>query len=276
MKKAFMEIYENLKESYNSLWSYKIHAESIEVITPLVTITSKFVSVFITIRKGKFVVTDGGNINDGDYGVTPDYNDEIFYKILTDYSTFYEVKTTDSANADFAYYKTSVEIERVPSIIFDMVNFITGVVNASSVIYVDEKEKSERDGFFRSANDYLKETFGPKRTVFSHALSEFHKSIRFNAAINEPNGKLTLVNYITGSTTNYFLGSIGRSNINFEIATDFLSSDILRKKIALVNDRATGYNIDKMNRQLGYMASKNDIEMVFWSNMKGFERLWLQ
>ena len=79
------DIFEAIKEAYNSLWHVKVLGESLEIITPMVTTSDSFVSVFVTKRGDEFVITDGGWISAGYYGCDEDNQGKAYQKLFQYY-----------------------------------------------------------------------------------------------------------------------------------------------------------------------------------------------
>ena len=61
------DIFDIIKETFNSLWSVKKYGKTIEIVTPLFTTNDCFVSVFLTEREGYYIITDGGWISENYY-----------------------------------------------------------------------------------------------------------------------------------------------------------------------------------------------------------------
>lgn len=78
------DIFDIIKETFNSLWSVKKYGKTIEIVTPLFTTNDCFVSIFVTERNGRYIVTDGCGISDSYYNNFFD-ND---VNIIKNYSRF--------------------------------------------------------------------------------------------------------------------------------------------------------------------------------------------
>ena len=122
-------IIDRIKASFSNLTNFKVRSNSLEVITAYSTINSKFVSIFVTFTNNKIVLTDNGWI-DQNYYETPLYEDseDIIRRIISSYKSSFNVKSTlDKSGVEF-YYKTCENIEQIPSAVFDLANFVVGVV----------------------------------------------------------------------------------------------------------------------------------------------------
>lgn len=256
-------IIDKIKSSFCSLTSFKIRANTLEVITAYSTINSKFVSVFITFTNNKIVLTDSGWI-DQNYYETPLYDDsdDIIKRIISSYQTSYNVKSTlDNSGVEY-YYKTCSNIDQIPSAVFDLANFIVGVVNSFCVQYKDEREEKERETFRRDANDFLKGNYADTVKLRS-SLDDF-QSIKFSAIINK-RSTLYLLTYVTGSTQTYFENDLRKSIVNFEIAAKSKYRDVIKERVTIVNDKSDGYLPDKSAYIFELLSEKTTRPPIKWT-----------
>lgn len=257
------DIISRIKNSFCNLTSFKERPNALEVITAYSTLNNKFVSVFVTITNRKIIVTDSGWI-DQNYYDTPLYEDseELIRRVIASYLSAYHIKSTlDKAGVEY-YYKSCSSIEEIPSAVFDLANFITGVVNSFCIQYKDEKEEKERETFRKDANDFLKANYSDF-VKLRQPLDDF-KNIKFNAIINK-NSKLSLVTYITGSNQNYFENDLRKSIVNFEIASKSKYNTIIKDKIAIINNTSEGYQPNKSASILDLLTEKLSMEPIKWS-----------
>lgn len=257
------EIIEKIKSSFCNLTNFKVRQNALEVITAYSTINSKFVSVFITFTNNKIVITDSGWI-DQNYYETPLYDEsEIIVKRITaSFQSSFNVKATFDKEGVEYYYKTCDSLDQIPSAVFDLANFIVGVVNSFCIQYKDEKEEKERETFRRDANDYLKAKY-PDKVKLRSALDDF-QSIKFNAIINK-SSKLYLMTYVTGSTQTYFENDLRKSIVNFEIAAKSKYTDLIKERLTIVNDKSDGYLPDKSAFIFELLKEKTTREPVKWT-----------
>jgi hypothetical protein len=256
-------IIERIKSSFCNLTNFKVRANALEVITAYSTINSKFVSVFITFTNNKIVLTDSGWI-DQNYYETPLYeeSEDIVRRIISSYKNSFSVKSTlDKSGVEY-YYKTCENIDQIPSAVFDLANFIVGVVNSFCVQYKDEKEERERETFRKDANDFLKVNYADNVKLRT-ALDDF-QSIKFNAIINK-NSKLFLLTYVTGSTQTYFENDLRKSIVNFEIAAKSKYKDIIKERVTVVNDKSDGYLPEKSSYIFELLKEKTTREPIKWT-----------
>lgn len=257
------EIIEKIKSSFCSLTNFKDRQNALEVITAYSTINSKFVSVFITFTNNKIVITDSGWI-DQNYYETPIYDESEFIinRITLAFQSSFNVKSTLDKEGVAYYYKTCESLDEIPSAIFDLSNFIVGVVNAFCIQYKDEKEEKERETFRRDANDYLKVNYSDK-VKLRVALDDF-QSIKFNAIIYK-SSRLYLLTYVTGSTQTYFENDLRKSIVNFEIAVKSKFQDLIKERLTIVNDQSDGYLHEKSAFLFELLKEKTTREPIKWS-----------
>lgn len=257
-------IIEKIKSSFCNLTSFKVRANTLEIITAYSTINSKFVSVFITFTNGKIVLTDSGWL-DQNYYETPIYDDseDVIKRIILSFKTNYGVKSTlDNYGVEY-YYKTCSNIDQIPSAVIDLANFIVGVVNSFCVPYKDEKEERERETFRKDANDFLKVNYAESVKLRS-SLDDF-QSIKFSAIINK-NSRLYLLSYVTGSTQTYFENDLRKSIVNFEIAVKSKYVDYIKERVTLVNDKSDGYSPEKSANIFDLLLEKTTRPPIKWTD----------
>lgn len=261
--KELVDIFKNIKEEFCSLWAFKERGETLEIITPYATTSNKFVSVFLTIKSKEFIISDGGWLSDNTYETTPDFEDDIYTKVFAYYQNFFDIKSV-TANALEYYFKKTEKEELIPNLVFDVASFVSAVSSSSQIQFIDIKEKEERARFQKQASDYIR-AISPKtenfKVHFRKYIDDKLKNIKFSAVVTN-NNKLTLINYITGSTIDYFISSIGKANIYFEVVNKSVFKNHIQKKVALINDTATGYNKEKLFdvlEQLDNTTKKNNI-----------------
>ena len=261
------KVFESIKEEFCSLWSFKLKGETLEIITPYSTTTSKFVSIFLTQRNKEFIVSDGGWLLSEMYDNSIDFDDEMFAKAFYYFENQYEIKSIEATSATF-YYKKTYNAALVPSLVYEMANFISAVVSSSQVQFqnLDEKEtKKLFEGHARSYINSLVPKDGSRTLMFRKALSDDDnlKSIKFSA-ISQYNNQLTLINYVTGSTIDYFANSIGKANIMFEVGEKSKFKKNIKNKIALIDDTAKGFDKKRLAGYLDMLETTTKRHNILW------------
>lgn len=257
------EIIDRIKHAFCNLTSFKVRPNAVEVITAFSTVNNKFASVFITFTKGKIVVTDSGWI-DQNYYDTPIYDESEFIvsRVIDSFESSFNIKSTLDKEGVKFYYKICDDIDHIPSAVFDLANFIVGVVNSFCIQYKDEKEERERDAFRMNANNFLKANYNTS-VKLRIGLSDI-QNIKFNAIITK-NSKLYIVTYVTGSTQNYFENELRKSIVNFEILGKSKFKDSIKERITIINDKSDGYFPDKSTHTFELLREKTTRDPVKWT-----------
>ena len=260
------EIVELIKKTFYYLWKVKRYGKTIEIITPSFTTNDCFVSVFLTKRDKYYIVTDGGWISEKYYNNFFDNDDECYSRLFSYYKEKYSICETESKNQVY-YYKSTENIELIPNIVLEMSTFISTVVSSSFIKFQDNKDKYLQKRFRSQVSTYLSSNFNKDEVSFNGSIDEQYKDIKFNAVIKRDN-KFTLFNYVTGTTDFYFRGSIGRSNMNFQLINRTPIKNKIYKRVTVINNQASGYKIDKLKQYLELISAEAESEIINWSNKK--------
>ncbi len=230
------ETYETIKKDFCHLFQFKTHGDTLELITPLVTLTDKFVSVFVTQRSNKLIITDGGWINQNIYEYAVKLDDiDILSVILSQYKEYYNIQQT-IGNGHNMYFKSVTKSELLSAAVFDLANFIVGIVNSYALDYRDKKEKEDRDKFRTETNDFFKEHY---RENFRSNF-EVSRGIKFNGVLTI-NQRLHLFEYVTGSTPHYFEQDLRSAIVDFQLIEVAPTIQVVDNRIAIFNDLSIGY-----------------------------------
>ncbi len=260
-----LEIFQNVKNCFDQLWSFKQRGETLEVITPYSTTSNKFVSLFVTNQGGKYIVSDGGLLNAESYDSSIDYDNQCLLKILYHLEDHYQIKTTVDKRGYKHYYKTTTKENLIPNLIFEVGQFVSMCVSSATVSFEDVKEKEEKETFRKNANTFLESIIDKENRRFGAYLDkENYRSVRFSAIIERKN-KLSLINYVTGSNITNFQNSIARANLNFEIASSSKYNNYIENKIVLMNDTADGYVPASLFNHINILKEHTGQEPIGWS-----------
>ena len=234
---SLIALFDRIKKEYCSLFSYKLHGNTIEVITPFTTLTNKFVSVFITIRNEKIIVSDGGFIANNMYEVRENHEDsDIIESLLHQYLHQHSILTTFKGN-EVVYYKSTDKEELITVAVFDLCNFIVNFSNANVTDYRDKKEKQERDKFKAITNEYLKDIYKDR----FYPNKQIVDGLRVSGAISS--GKdLHILEYVTGHTNRHFSQDLRKAIINFQLVNKVaIIKPYIKNRIAIFNDSSAGF-----------------------------------
>jgi len=262
-----IEIFQDIKNTFGDLWKYKERGNSLEIITPYATTNNSFVSVFFTIRNGEYVFSDGGWLDAGEYGF-PLNDDQCFQKLFDNFQDAFSVMQTASKDGTSYYYTKTKNLIDIPSRLFDITLFIQGVINAAAIEFSEEKENSVKKRFVSKANHFLKDNFDDEKLQINAYLIPDNSELKFNAIFNDTKNTMILINYVTGSTPNYFLTSIYKTNFMFEMADSSFQKEFIKNKITFLDDNADGFDYEKTANSLYHLQYHTGSEIVKWSEGK--------
>lgn len=257
MKNIFFDIV----ESFSSLWKMKMHGETMEIITPCATSNNYFISLFLSKRDDEFVVSDGGWIKSGMYDCElPE--DPYFQKLMNFYIEECGIKVVPAKNTIF-YYKKTKDVRLIPNIIFDLSEFASAVASASFIKFQTEKEINTQKRFSTKAIEYLREEGHFDDILINKPISEDLSSVKFNAIIKKGD-KQSLINMVTGTDDNYFINSLGKSIMKYDVLEESNCNNLVDRKITLVDTSVRSFNSPKVQPYLSIISGKNGREMIRW------------
>jgi hypothetical protein len=267
------QIFTDIKASFNGLWQTKHRGNSIEIITPYATTNNRFVSVFITQQGSDYVLTDGGWLNSGIYDIFFQNEETSFLKILYHYQSSFDIKeTTSNEGTTFYYLKVANPID-IPSKIFDLATFIQSIVSVSEISFESKAEKETKARFISKANEYLKSFLHYDKIKTNVFLQPENKELKFNAIYFSSPKELNLINYITGSSYNYFINSISKSNMLFEMADITKYQSYIKSKISLIDTTASGYIPEKFAHYLIHLEKHTGSKVINWSEKEKLQSI---
>jgi len=254
------ELFNAIRESYNSLWHVKVLGESLEIITPMVTTNDSFVSVFVTKRGDDYIVTDGGWISAGYYDFEADSLSPAYNKLFQYYLENYQILQT-VGHGRIIYYKKIHNQFLVVNAVFELSNFISAVVSGSNIQFQAEKRELR---FSRTVRDYLTNGFEEGSFQFNRGLTP-DSSIKYGA-ISNFSGHLQLLNIVTGSNAGYYRDSLCRSNFYFEAARAYRDRYRINRTVALLDDSTPSvYGCPQVGELVSILRAKEDSILLPWS-----------
>jgi hypothetical protein len=249
-----------VRADFGYLWQSKQRGNSIELITPFETSTSKFVSVFITIRANNFIVSDGGWLWKNFYGIH-----QFSIKDLTAITELrqkeHSIQTVANDSGDKYYFKKCADDKMLSAIIYDIANFIMNTVNIYSSQLSEKGEVEQQDRFGTTATKFITQI--NNNIKFNQSLDD-QKSIKYNAVYNY-NSNLVLIMYITGSTPYYFANGLRKAAVNFELSQKSKYSSFISHKLPLVDNEALGYHPDHETELFSYLEEKSECPIITWN-----------
>lgn len=257
--------YETIKKDFCHLFYFKSHGNTLEVITPLVTLTDKFVSIFVTQRGNNLIITDGGWINQEVYGHTTYHDDkEIVWLAINQYKAYYNINQTNGNGHTF-YFRSVDRVELLSAAVFDLANFIVGVVNSFTLEYKEKKEIEERDRFKSETNDFFKEHYNERFDTNKEIIN----GVKYNGVLSIAN-KLHLFEYVTGSSNRYFEQDLRKAIINFQLIEENPVMEYVGNRIAIFNDQSLGYQngippilVEHLEKSTSHILTRTNRDKVF-------------
>lgn len=232
-----------------------------EIITPCATSNNYFISLFLSKRGDEFVVSDGGWINSGVYECElPEEN--YFQKLVDFYTDECDVKRVAAKDTVY-YYKKTNDARFIPNIVFDLSEFASAIVSASFIKFQTEKELSTQKRFSTKVTEYLREVAHIENILINKPINEELGLVKFNAIIVKKN-RLSLINMVTGSDDNYFINSLGKSIIKYDVLEESGFQNLVDRKITLVDTSVRSFNSPKVQPYLSIINGKNEREMIRW------------
>lgn len=260
-------IFQKVKSDFCSLVDAKMRGDTLEIITSIPTLTSSYVSVFISQQGKRFIVSDGGWIYNNYYENYLSEETDSLKRIYSQYQKYFKVKETPlSINQGIYYYKTTENIELISALVFDVGHFVSSIVNTQNVIF-KELEDDDRKLFHNRMNGYIRERFGQEKVELNQTVQITEKQrIRFNAIVHANARDHYYVMYVSGSRASYFIKDLAEATVNFEIINDFSVKKEYFKKLAIINTSAPGFDKERSEVYLERLAKAIDRNPVLIRN----------
>lgn len=257
------ELFNTIRESYHSLWHFKVLGESLEIVTPMVTTNDNFVSVFVTKRGNDYIVTDGGWISAGYYECDINIQGAVYRKLFQYYFENYSILQT-FGHGRTLFYKRVTDSCLVVNAVFELSNFISAIVSGTNIQFqADKKERRFRS----TVRDYLIKEFDVDTFRFNQKLTQ-NSSIEYGAISNFA-GHLQLLNIVTGSNPGYYRDSLCRSDFYFDAARNYRDRLKINKTIALLDDSTPSvFNSPPVKELIALSQARPGNVLLPWSEKK--------
>lgn len=255
------EIISLLKGDFGALWHCQPRGKTLEIITPYLYPDDSFVSLFVTTRGKRLIVSDGGQASDF---LQSAKDDEPFLSaVISRARLAHNVEQFTQGNKRF-FFKETLEPKLMSSIAFDLANFLVASSSAASLA-MTEDESLDKNSFRVRADKFIKPQIPKGRMVkFNQKISEV-KEATFSAVISGPS-KLWIVIYLTGSNLKYFQLSVSNAIFNVESANNSKIHSHIRGIYPLLNDGAIGYQPTHLQQRLGKLREVTGSPIIQWKN----------
>jgi hypothetical protein len=248
-----------LKGDFGALWHCKQLGNTIEITTPYLYPDNSFVSIFITKRSNRFVVSDAGHASEFFKSAKDD--EPFFASLIAKARLVHNVSEYKQGDRTF-YLKETKDIKLVSSIAFDVASFLVASSNAAELA-IAEDDSGDKNSFRARADKYIKPQITRGRTVkFNQKIPEI-KEATFSAVITEAS-KLLIVIYLTGSNLKYFQLSVANAIFNVESANHSSIHGHIKGIYPLVDDDALGYQPRHLNQRLGKLTAVAKSKVILW------------
>jgi len=259
----FQEIYNDILNSFSSLWTFKERGNTLEIITPYTTTNHKFVSIFLSKQNNDYIVSDGGLIQSFGYDTPFLGDDDIFNRILEHYISVYDIKQINAKDTVYYFKRTNNPIH-IPALIFDISTFFSSIISTCNIELSDKKEKDNRNLFSKSANDYIS-SITEKSKVKINGFVDEEKTLKVSSIYKLSGSSFIPVNYVTGSNINTFSNSLYKTNTIFEMIEKSKYSRYYNQKIAFINNISEGFIPEKVNHILLHMKENTKTKILNWT-----------
>lgn len=152
----FESVFQEIKGDFDSIWSVKNRQDTEEIVTPYSTLAGEFVSVFLTRRDNRYIVSDGGRLHEIAEGqeVSLKARPRVHY---ADMLEKYAVKeTVRAADQKIFCYKATQDIGMLSACIYDIARFQEIVANS---VFLEtmfaEREESRAERYFATRVRHL-------------------------------------------------------------------------------------------------------------------------
>lgn len=257
-------IFRHIVAAFDSLWKARPRGASLEVITPFPAAGDKYVSVFITRRDEKIIVTDGGYLYDDIYAIGEDDYDlsKACERIRDYYLEDFGIKRTRGTGKRVICFKATDNSKFVPNLVFEVANFVS-IVTSSAIVPLRE-ESETRTKFKKQATGFIKQLVPENRLRTNTIFTETVPQAKFSVIVKKEDNRCTLINLITGSSQDYMISSYSRSNTMFDLIKTGLAEKMVDQRIVITDDKARGFNEDAL-RPFFTMSQAKQQNPLLWS-----------
>jgi hypothetical protein len=261
------QITDSLQRDFSALWKCQQRGNSLEITTPYLLPDSTLLSLFLTERENRFIVSDGGGV----FEVIEDYCPYPAGKALSElegYARKFGLKRGQSEGKPL-FFKESDDIRLISSLAFDVASFAT---MATSALVAGSEEIETEDRFKVKADAFLKEIKPAELTVQTRQRIPEVSGFTFSAVITAP-ARVWLVSYVTGSNITYFRRSLVDTMVSFQHAWQSPIGNNIGNTIPLLNDEAPGYRPSELGWQLNGLAEASRHAVVRWTEHEQIREL---
>ncbi len=256
-------IFKEITDAFGALWKCRPVGDSLEITTPFPTSTSMYVTVFLTKRDDAWIVSDGGWVCNEIYNCELPTEEKIYNRVFDFFLDDYGIKITTSKNGSTYYYKGTRNIALVPNIVFDVANFVSNIVTTALIEF---RPQNIPERFNTQVKNFLRENIDNERLKFNSPFSIGSTAASFGAIVSAPKGRVSLVNFVSGTSDNYLRNSFAKSNMNFDLLSYTSEKSLVDNKIVLI-DNTPHIDFDKFSPIVDMCKRKEQIPLI-WPDEK--------
>ena len=259
-----------IKGDFGALWNCRERGATLEITTPYVYPDNSFVTIFVTKRGRRFIVSDAGQASELFQPVKDD--EPFFASLISRARATHRVSEFKQGNRTF-YYKDTEKLGLISSLAFDVANFLVSSTSAAALAAAEE-DSIDKNSFRVRADTFIKHHVprsSGKSVHFNQKLPEV-KEATFNAVITG-RSYLWLVIYLTGSNLKYFQLTVSNAIVNVEFLHKSSIKDRVRSVIPLLDDDADGYQPNRLTQRLGALEELTKIQAIPWGRKEEIIRL---
>jgi hypothetical protein len=257
------DIIDLIRSDFGQLWDCRMVGKSLAVSTPYLLPNNNALTLYVTTRDSRIIVSDGGF--SADFLNSHSELEQEKIDGCRDYFTEkHDVSRHEQAGRPEYFYKETTDVKLVPSLFFDLGNFVTAFCTAA-VPFSNAEEAVETTFFSRRADNYIKGVVGGISDRHFQKKLEDIPSASFGAVISSHAfSRLWLVSYVTGSSSYVFNRNLSSAIVNFR----FVRKSKLAERsslITLVNNECAGYHPDAQTSYFSELMDTTEQEPVVWT-----------
>lgn len=234
------DIIDIIRSDFGQMWSCSMVGKSLAISSPFMLPNRHALTMYVTMREDRIIVSDGGRASELIRENTDKQPEEL--DACRDYFMGeHDVSSHQDTSGRLLFYNETKELKLVPSLLFDLGNFVVNFCHAA-IPHSQAEEAMETSRFSTKADTYLKTiTEKTENRHFQKKLEDLPNA-SFGAVIADRNfTQLWLVGYVTGSTPYQFNHNLAAAYLNFRFVRK--SQKLIQRSslITLVNNDAAGY-----------------------------------
>lgn len=257
------DIIDLIRSDFGQLWDCRMVGKSLAVSTPYLLPNSNALTLYVTTRDSRIIVSDGGFVS----SFLKEHSELEQEKLDACRDYFMEkhdvTKHHPEGRSEY-FYKETAAINLVPSLFFDLGNFVTALCT-TSVPFSKSEDAAETTFFSRRADGYLKSVVnGIDDRHFQKKLEDLPNA-SFGAVISSHSfARLWLVSYVTGSSSYIFNRNLASAIVNFRFVRKSKLAGI-SSLITLVNNECAGYHPDAQSGYFSELMDTTEQKPVEWT-----------